>query len=162
MRVADARLNHLDKEPLYLPLRLGQGEEAAHAREQQTVPNRPGIGFDPRELELPGHRLTEARVHAVAVRFARDAGLRAEILSFLRDAATPVHAPKEPVDVDHLVAALEQLRRPPLAEDPHDQHLQTTIHGVAVTHAPVETGNVVGCDLRDSVLVPSPGGSRCL
>jgi hypothetical protein len=143
VRIADASLNHLDEEPLYLPLRLGQGEETGHPREQEAVANGPGIVTDPYELELPGHRLGKARVHAVAIGLAGSVGLRAEFVRFLREPTAPVHAPKEPVDLDHLVAAFEQLCCPPLAEDPHDQHLHAAIHGVAVPHAPVEAGDVV-------------------
>ena len=47
-----------------------------------------------------------------------------------------------------------------LAEDPHEQHLDAAIHGVAVAHTPIEAGDVVGCNLRDAMLVPSPASFR--
>jgi hypothetical protein len=93
---------------------------------------------------------------------ARCAGFGGELLSLLRDAFVPVHSAEESIDLDHFVAAVEKLGRAPSTQDPHEEHLKPAVHGVAMTHTPVETIDVVGDDLWDAVLVTRPARCWCI
>ena len=63
----DARLHHLDKKPLHLCLRLGEGEIANHARNHNRVVRMPCFGFIAEQFKFPWGFFTEGGICAIGI-----------------------------------------------------------------------------------------------
>ncbi len=150
---ADVRLHHFQQQALDLGLGLRQSQIARHAAEQDDVFQPPGLGLIAEQLAFPRHLPAEIIIGALTIRQAGFQCRRRELRDFSIEIAAPIHAAKKPVDFQHGVAAVEELRGLTAAEQPHEQHLQAAIGGMAIAHAPVQFDFFARLDVRHAMLI---------